>query len=164
MNTIKLNYVKREELENLKSKLINKVLKDLNNKYSSIIKDKYINSEIYDIIHLKQEIEKNFDFNIPNYDEFLKKIERIFLKKITTIEDKRHDAMLKRSEVENISNKINNEIDNRYQHIVEGKTKRNKIREDLRKKEKNEWAMLIQNNYKEFLDFINKLKIYTLRH
>ena len=88
-NTQRKNYLERELLFEMENKLIEKVFKDLSNKYNILIKEKK-----YNIIKFKKDLiyimKKNYNFNDPNpdYKQFFKNIEKTFLKEINDIDDK----------------------------------------------------------------------------
>ena len=83
----RLNYLEREKLDNLKKKLTERVFRDLSNKYNVLLKEKKycINNfkKDFDIV-----MEKNHDFNNPNYMAFFRLVEKSFLNKMFFMEDK----------------------------------------------------------------------------
>jgi hypothetical protein len=83
----RLDYLEREKLDDLKKKLNLRVFRDLSNKYNILLKEKKycINNfkKDFDII-----MEKNYDFNNPNYMAFFRLTEKSFLNKMFHIEDK----------------------------------------------------------------------------
>jgi hypothetical protein len=137
-NKKRKTYLERELLLEMENKLIEKVFKDLSNKYNILIKEKK-----YNIIKFKKDLinimKRNYNFNDPNpdYKQFFNKIEKTFLKIIYQIEDKNiyNDSELNKDieikDQENSFDKINlNQdgfIDYKRKFSLSSKNKSNSI-------------------------------------
>jgi hypothetical protein len=150
--------IQREEINKMKKKLMEKVVKDLKNKYNTLVYDKQFNIGLFEKT-LSKNIEKYFDFANPDYLKFFQKIEQIFLKEISRKEDVKREALPNLREAEVISQipaqsnpefKEWNKIYDDYCNFPE-KTKKNKLRNELNRKEKDEWAKIASDDYKKFI-------------
>jgi len=151
------------------------VFRDLSNKYYNLLKDKN-----YDINHFnkdfEREMEKNYDFNNPDYKSFFRKIEYIFLLKMNSIEDKNifndseiiereNNKIFNRTQNSNLNN--TNKINNNYnKNSIKNKNENEKqaiIRDEIkllysprkeelnRKQNEDEWAKIVNKDFNKFL-------------
>lgn len=185
-----IKYIQREELENLKKKLLAKVLRDFNNKYNSVLNDKEVKAQVF-TKDLEKEIGKIFDFNNPDYNKFFQKVEKLILNKLNKIQDKKRGALLNREEVEDIAEgKVNESypklIKDDYTQTNNSSTGPNTLKQselnkaitnknytpsryngtrillnEYKKKENDEWALLIKNDHDDYIKN-NQLKNYEL--
>jgi hypothetical protein len=169
----RISYLERENLDKLKKQLINKVFRDLSNKYFHLVKDK--NYQITNFIKdFEIEMEKNHDFNNPDYKSFFRKIENVFLSKMNLIENKNiyNDSDIFKREsrysqmnincILNKSKKINDfnynpaliKNDNEKQAITRDEIRilysprKNELKT---KQNEDEWSKIINNDYNKYL-------------
>ena len=156
-----LKYKQKQELESLKKKLLLKLARDIKNKYSSLLSDKELEVEFFNK-EFQNEIEKHFDFNNPDYKKFFLKVEKLVLTKLDKIQDKKRENLIQKNEVEELTStsldkktkfeKIN------FNYLPEGKLKRTKLREELKRKEKDDWAKLAKYSCSTFQEEQSKEK------
>lgn len=155
--SIKVNFMLKEELEILQKRLFEKIYKDVCNKYSPLLNDKEYDSERF-YKDFKNEIEKNYDFNNPDYKKFFVKIEKIVLKKLSKVDDVKREVLPEKQQVEYYSqsqsksqDNINNDkIKKAYNDywMYPDKVKNNRLGSALKKKEEeDEWAIVNKYQY-----------------
>jgi hypothetical protein len=137
-----VKYINKDELNELKNKLIEKLYRDISKKYHTILVEKEYDVKKFANVFQK-EIEKNFDFNNPDYKRFFRTIEEIVLKKLSTIEDKKRDQLIG---VEDINRETN------YMTFNENVTEKNKLKKKLDKKKEDEWDKIIKYDYQQYLE------------
>jgi hypothetical protein len=85
-----------------------------------------------------KEIESNFDFNNPNYKSFFQTIEKIVLKKLSTVEDKKREQLIGQEDIKRVE-----ETD---------KQKVGELQKRLEKKKQDEWGKIINYDYEQYLE------------
>lgn len=103
---LKLNFIDREKLDLSKKNLLNKILRDLDNKYKILIAEKGFKFNESLSKNLLKLIDEFYDFNNPQYVKFFNyKVEKFFLSKMSKIEDKRIGNLPERKEIQSLLNK-----------------------------------------------------------
>lgn len=177
----RINYLERERLDDLKKKLTEKSFRDLSNKYSILIKEKK-----YNIVKFKKDfdiiMEKNYDFNNPDFKTFFRKVEKKFLNIMYHLEDKnilndsefldknylkgkvsyksngfakhqRNFINNKRGNSTLDVNKYHTEISKREEDYNEKKRLYSPLKDEyLRKNANDDWRKLIKNQNEKYLD------------
>lgn len=177
--------IRKEELEKLKTKLFEKIFRDLSNKYRRLIYEKQLDIKTC-YPHLAKEIEKTFDFSNPDYPKMFQVIEKKFLKEISSRTDQIRNQMLSEEKVANAlvdplddcpKRKAKDQQDewtliNKYNYLTyqeeekkkkeEDKLNKKKFQEDLRKQ--IELKEKIKREEKEKENRMNELEIsYNLK-
>jgi hypothetical protein len=154
-----IKYMHQEELNKLKNKLLEKLYRDIDNKYKNILNDKGYNIQFFKK-EFSKKVENYFDFNNPDYKKFFKQIEKDFLNKMNKIDDIKREAMPDQEEIEYLSNPKRNEapvtngFDNPYNSVFNNneKTKREKLRNLIKHKmEKDEWGIIAKKDHAKYL-------------
>lgn len=153
-----VRYMKAEELDNLKKKLYDKLFNDIKKKYNSLLCDKGYTAQRF-IKDFQNQIDNNFDFNNPDYKQFFRRVEKIILKKLSNISDKKSEQLPDKKEVEAMGGIDDNilikdtEIDEHYKTNFQNteKKKRNDLRQILDKKRQDEWALIAEYEYNNYL-------------
>jgi hypothetical protein len=154
--TLNIKSMRKQELENLKIKLFEKIYRDISNKYSKLLYDKDYNLDKFEK-HFKREIENSFDFNNPDYLDFFKKVESVFLKEMNKIDDKKRDSLLDKETVTKIVTQ--NEMKSQSQlNQDENIITRQELIKKLKQKENDEWALITKYENMKFIED-NKKKV-----
>jgi hypothetical protein len=152
-NDIDIQYVKKEQMHKIKHTLMEKILRDIKNKYQSILEDKKLKlNDFYDKIF--NEIDIVYNSKDWDYSKLLRKIENYILKQLSKYDDSKRENLMEKKEVEVLIERTKPVYETNQQFLLgylpEGKIKRNKLRWALRKREEDGCAKIIKNDKKKF--------------